>query len=155
MILLGNEVVSAISKNISQAISRGMISSTDEISKLYKDTPIQGAQKPYAFIHSVNTTHTPEIKEYAMQGFIIDVRCHPKDAQTNVQSWARQLSTKLIDCVDKIYVHNQQVRVGDIEINVTDNVLHVICNYTFRVLKQTDPGINMETLSYAEHTRNR
>lgn len=155
MVLQGNEVVSAIALNISQAIDRGEISSITEITNLYKDTPIQGMIKPCAFIDSIFSSHTPEIRDYAIRRYIVDVRCHPKDDQTGIQTWARILANKLISCVDKIYISNQQVRTKDIEWNVTDNVLHVICSYTFRVLREGDDYPDMETLTHSERTKRR
>lgn len=154
-ILEGNEVVSSIAYNIKSFIDAGIISNTDEIARLYKDTPIQGMVTPCAFIHSVSTEHTLEMRNYALWHYIIDVRCHPKPAQTNVQTWARHLAVKLLECIDRIQVDGQQVRAKDVTWNVEDNVLHMLCNYTFRVLRQIDPGNPMETLDYSGHAKRR
>lgn len=155
-ILLGNEVVSSISKNIYNAIERGDISNVTEIATLYKDTPVQGMNTPCAFIESVSTEHVLEIQNYAMWHYIIDVRCHPNPKNMGgkgVQSWARQLAVKLLDCIDRITVSDQQVRAKSVEWRVEDGVLHLLSTYRFRVTKEKEEGPIMETLSQTSRTR--
>lgn len=59
----------------------------------------------------------------------------------------------IMDCLDTITVSGQQVRSGDVEWKIEDNVLHVIFKYGFRVIRVKDPVPDMQTLTYGEHTK--
>ena len=76
-VLTGEEVVSGVAINVRAAFS------TAELKAIYKDTPLQNIKKPYAFIHQINAEHLNEMRGRAEHNFMIDVRVHPEDTQTN------------------------------------------------------------------------
>lgn len=147
-ILTGEEVVSSIATNIRA------IFSTTEIKAIYKDTPLQNIKKPYAFIHQINAEHLNEMRGRAEHNFIIDVRVHPEDNQTNVQTWARAIATKMLEALNIITVSGQPVKSRGIEWKVEDNVLHVITRYSYKVIHVEEPIPDMETLLYNDHIKN-
>ena len=146
--LTGEEVVSGVATNIRANFS------TAEIRAIYKDTPLQSIKKPYAFIHQVSADHTNEMRGRAEHNFMIDVRVHPEDTQTNIQTWARAVSTKMLEALNIITVSGQAVKSRGIEWKVEDNVLHVIARYAYKVIHVEAPVPDMETLLYGEHIKN-
>ncbi len=140
--LTGQEVVSDIATKLRRRFS------TKEIVEIYKDKPVQSMKTPCIFIHSVETSHTPELGRYAKWDHIIDIRCHPGRMQTNVHTWARSLAPAILECVERLTIHDQQVKARNVSWKVEDDVLHVIASYGFRVLLQTEEAPDMQTLNY-------
>lgn len=145
--LTGQEVVSNIATRL-----RSRFSET-EFAEIYKDKPVQSMKTPCIFIHSVETTHTPELGNYGWWDHIIDIRCHPGRMQTNIQTWARALGPMIVDCVERITVDNQQVKSRNITWRVEDGVLHVIGTYRFRVVRKPEEVPDMQTLIYGERIK--
>lgn len=146
-VLTGEEVVSAISENIRKYFS------TTEIKAIYKNLPQQKIQKPYAFIHQISSEHKIEIKNRAIWSFMIDIRVHPQDTQTNVQSWGRMIATRLIEAVNTITISGQNIRTRSMEYRVEDGILHFIVSYSFRVVHVEDDIPDMRNLLYGDHIK--
>lgn len=145
--LTGQEVVSELAKRLRHRFS------ITEFVEIYKDKPVQSAKTPYIFIHSIETTHTPELRNYAKWDHIIDIRCHPGRMQTNIQTWACSLGPMIVDCVQQITISNQQVKVKDATWRVENDVLHVVVTYSYRVVQKSEEVPNMETLTYGERIK--
>lgn len=146
-ILTGEEVVSGVSRNIRAAFTK------EELPAIYKDTPIQNVIKPYAFIHQIIAEHSNEMRGRAQHNFIIDVRIHPPDGKTNIQTWARAMATKLLEALNTITVSEQAVKSYGIEWKVEDDVLHFITKYAFKVVHTEEPVPDMQTLEYGENIK--
>lgn len=142
--LTGQEVVSALSKKLRTRFS------VAEFAEIYKDTPVQSMKTPCIFIHSIETTHIPDTRNYAWWDHLIDIRCHPGRMCTNIQTWARSLGPMIVDCIQHITVSNRVVKARNITWRVEDNVLHVITSYKYRVVEVDDPAPHMETLAYGQ-----
>lgn len=145
--LTGQEVVSDIAKRLRRRFS------TTEFVEIYKDKPVQSTKTPYIFIHSIETTHTPELRNYAKWDHIIDIRCHPRKMQTDIQTWASDLAPMILDCVQQITVSNQPVKVKNATWRVENDVLHVVVTYSYRVMQKFEEIPNMETLTYGERIK--
>ena len=142
--LTGQEIVSDLAKRLRSRFS------TTEFAEIYKDKPVQSMKTPCIFIHSVETTHTPDLRNYAWWDHIIDIRCHPGRMQTNIHTWARSLGPMIVDCVAYLTVDKQGVKAKNATWRVEDGVLHVIVNYGFRVLQKLEDVPDMETLAYGQ-----
>lgn len=140
--LTGQETVSDIAKRLRSRFS------VKEFAEIYKDKPVQSMKTPCIFIHLVETTHAPDLGNYAWWDHIIDIRCHPGRMQTNIHTWARSLGPMIVDCVGRITVDNQQVKAKDATWRIEDDVLHVIVKYHFRVLQKPEDVPDMQTLTY-------
>lgn len=145
--LTGEEVVSAVARNIRAQFSENIIK------KIYKEISWQNTQKPYAFIHQITSGHKNEMRNRGEWNFMIDVRVHPEDNQTNVNSWARGIATGLIDALNVITVSGQAVKASSIEHRVEDNVLHFIVSYAFKVIRITDAVPDMRKMRYGQHIK--
>ena len=145
--LTGEEVVSAISKNIRCYFS------DEEIKAIYKNSPQQNIQKPYAFIHQISSDHKNEMRNRASWSFMLDIRVHPRDNQTNIQSWSRSIATRLIEAINIITVSGQAVKARSIEHRVEDKVLHIIVSYSFRVIRLEDDIPDMKNLLYGARVK--
>ena len=145
--LTGQEVVSAISTRLRSRFSQ------NEFAEIYKDKPVQSMKTPCIFIHSVETTHSPELKGYAWWDHIIDFRCHPGKMQTNIHTWARTLGPMIVECVECLTVNNQQVKSRNATWRVENDVLHVVMSYRYRVLQTPDDIPDMQTLTYGERIK--
>lgn len=146
--LTGQEVVSQLAQRLRDRFSE------TEFVEIYKDKPVQSMKTPCIFIHSVETTHTPELRGYAWWDHIIDIRCHPGKMQTNIHTWARSLGPIIVDCVEKITIDNKQVKSRNATWRVENDVLHVIVVYRYRVVQKPEELPNMETLTYGERIKN-
>lgn len=142
--LTGQEVVSELARRLRSRFSE------KEFTEIYKDKPIQSMKTPCIFIHSVETIHTPELRNYAWWDHIIDIRCHPGKMRTDIFTWARSLGPMILDCVEKITVSGQQVRSKNATWRVEDDVLHIIVKYSYRVMRKPEEIPDMETLIYGE-----
>jgi hypothetical protein len=145
--LTGQEVVSEIATRL-----RGRFSDK-EFAEIYKDKPMQSMKTPCIFLHSVETTHTPDLKKYAWWDHIIDIRCHPGKMRTDIHSWARSIGPIIVDCVHTVTVDNQQVKMREATWRVEENVLHVIVKYRFRVMQKPEEIPDMQTLTYGERLK--
>lgn len=146
--LTGQEVVSAISTKL-----RARFTSA-EFLEIYKDKPVQSVKTPYIFIHSIESSYTPELRGYGWWDNIIDIRCHPGRMQTDVHTWARKLGPIIASCVSLIIVCGQQVKARSVTWRVEDDVLHVIAPYRYRVTEVVEAQPNMNTLSHGERLKN-
>lgn len=143
----GDCVVSAVAKNVRSQFSK------EDLKELYKELPQQGVQKPYAFIHQINAEHQNQMRNSANWTFMLDIRVHPKDHETDIQSWARGVAFKLIEAVNIITVSGQSVKARKTEYSVQDNVLHFIVSYEFRVIHAESEVPDMENLLYGGHLK--
>lgn len=142
--LTGQEVVSELAKQLRSRFSE------QEFTEIYKDKPVQSMKTPCIFIHSVETIHTPELRNYAWWDNIIDIRCHPGKMRTDIQTWARSLGPMILDCVAQVTVVGQKVKAKNATWRVEDDVLHVIVKYSYRVMRKPEEVPDMETLIYGE-----
>ena len=142
--LTGQEPVSECAKKLRSRFT------ANEIAEIYKDKPVQSMKTPCIFIHSVETTHTPDGRQYAWWDHIIDIRCHPGRMQTNIHTWARSLGPMITDCIEYITIDNQQVKAKNATWRVENDVLHVIVSYRYRVLRKSEEVPDMQTLAYGE-----
>lgn len=144
--LTGQEVVSAIAKKLRNRFS------IKEIAEIYKDKPVQSMKTPCIFIHSVETTHTPDLRNYAWWDHVIDIRCHPGKMCTDIHTWARSLGPMIVDCVSYLSIDGV-VKAKNATWRVEENVLHVILNYSFRVMQTLEEVPDMKTLTYGERIK--
>ena len=142
--LTGQEVVSELAKQLRSRFSE------QEFTEIYKDKPVQSMKTPCIFIHSVETIHTPELRNYAWWDNIIDIRCHPGKMRTDIQTWARSLGPMILDCVAQVTVVGQKVKAKNATWRVEDDVLHVIVKYSYLVMRKPEEVPDMETLIYGE-----
>ena len=145
----GDDVVSGVSLNIRRMFSR------EELKAIYKNLPEQNIQKPYAFIDQIDAKHTNDRGNRAYWRFMLDVRVHPEDNRTDVQSWARGVALKLIEAINTITVSGQPVKALSIEYKVQDNVLHFLVSYGYRVLHIEDEVPDMQTITYGTKLKNK
>lgn len=140
--LTGQEVVSEIAKRLRSRFS------DKEFAEIYKDKPVQSMKTPCIFLHSVETSHTPELRRYAWWNHMIDIRCHPGRMRTDIQTWARSLGPLIVECVEHITINNQQVKATNISWRVEDDVLHVTTTYRYRVVQASEEIPDITTLKY-------
>lgn len=145
--LTGQELISSMAEKLRSRFSE------QQIKAIYKDTPTQSVVTPYIFLHSVETSHTPQLRRYAMWDHIIDIRCHPEKMRLNIQTWARSLAIMIIDTVKYLTVSDQQVKAKSISWKVEDNVLHIIATYSFRVVEVPESIPDMQILEYGQRIK--
>lgn len=142
----GQEVISALSMAIRAAFT------TTEIVKLYKDTPEQGMQKPCVFLRSISFDPKTEMSNRSRWNYIIEIRCHPADGSTEVETWARGMAVRLLGVISSIRVSGQVVKATAINCTTQGGVLQLIANYSFGVLKTSDEIVSsMDTVEYGVH----
>lgn len=147
-VLNGQEVISEIARRLRAGFAESVFK------EIYKDTPRQGFQPGCIFIHDVEDTHKNELRGYANWGFNIDIRCHPPKDVSATFTWGRGIAVRIIDMVNKLQISGQQVKASDIIWKVQDDVLHVICRYSFRVREIPVEVPVMQTLTYGERVKN-
>lgn len=145
--LTGQEVVSSLALSLRSKFSEA------QFAKIYKDKPVQSMVTPCIFIHSVESTHTPDMRNYAWWDNIIDIRCHPGKMVTAIHSWARTMGPMIVECAKTITINGQEVKSKNLTWRVEDNVLHVTGSYRFRVIEMLEDVPNMQTLAYGERIK--
>lgn len=145
--LTGQEVVSELARRL-----RGRFSDK-EFAEIYKDKPVQSMKTPCIFIHSVETIHTPELRNYAWWDHVLDIRCHPSKMRTDIHTWARSLGPIIIDCVCNLTIDGQRVKAKNATWRVEDDVLHVTVTYSYRVMQKLEEVPDMQTLTYGERIK--
>lgn len=146
--LTGQEVVSELATRLRKRFS------DKEFAEIYKDKPVQSMRTPCIFIHSVETIHTPDLRNYAWWDHVIDIRCHPGKMRTDIHTWARSLGPMILDCVCRLTIDGHQVKVKNATWRVEDDVLHVIGTYSYRVMQKLEEVPDMQTLTYGERIKN-
>lgn len=147
--ITGLSLISAVTKTIRDAIP------ITELKVVYKDKPQQGMVKPCAFVHQIEAEHRQSLRLRGERFYTIDIRCHPEDKQSNINTWAYQLSDKIIAAVQSIYLLNDAkypIRARKLSWRVEQDVLHVIASYSLRVTSIED-GVDMDKLSYGERVK--
>lgn len=142
--LTGQDVVSAIAIKLRNRFSK------TEIAEIYKNKPMQSMVTPCAFIHLIEDTHTPDLANYAWWDRTLDIRFHPSKSCTNINTWAQTLRPMIIECLEYITIDGQEVKSRNIVCKVEDNVLHVVLNYKYRVMRKLEDVPDMETLIYGQ-----
>lgn len=145
--LTGQEVVSQITSRLRARFN------TKQFVEIYKDKPVQNMVTPCIFVESVNTVHTPQLKRYATWDYTFDIRCHPAVRQTNIQTWGRGVAVMVIEAVIRLEVSGQQVKATRANWRIVDDVLHVMVDYSFRVVETSEPVPDMQTLIYGERIK--
>lgn len=145
--LTGQEVVSAISTKLRSRFT------TSQIAEIYKDKPVQHMALPCIFVHEVDASYRPELRNRWWWDYIIDIRCHPETMRTNISTWGRGLAIMILETVESIEISGDIVKIRDAEWKVEDGVLHVIVKYSFRVHRVEDSAPDMETLTYGERIK--
>lgn len=145
--LTGQEVVSAISVKLRNRFTK------EQIAKIYKDKPMQQMTLPCIFIHEVDATYRPELRNRGWWDYIIDIRCHPDTMRTNINTWGRGLAVMILETVEYIEVSGQRVKTQEVEWKMEDGVLHVIVKYSFRVYRTGDEVPDMQTLTHGERIK--
>ena len=142
--LTGIEVVTGITKLLRQNFS------TQDVPNIYKDTPVQGLNKPCFFVHQLNHDTTQEMRNRAQKDYLIDIRYHPLESDTESQTTMNMIQEKLCSVVDTISVISQSVKAKSLKSQVVDGVLHTIVSYSFKVVKQPAEQPLMETVEITE-----
>lgn len=142
--LTGTEVVSALATQLRNRFTES------QFAKIYKNKPVQSQVTPCIFIHLIETQHTPDIAHYAWWSHSLDIRCHPGKMCTNINSWAQTLSPIITECVEYITIAGHRVKSNGVICRVEDDVLHILVNYRYRVLRKLDAVPLMESLEYGQ-----
>lgn len=145
--LTGTEVISSISK-----ILRAKFTSTEAV-KIYKDKPTQGMDKPCFFIEQLNLDTTSEMRARAQKDYLLDIRYHPKDTDTEARTTMNTIAEKLSASVGEIPIVGQAVKNRGMKSNIVDGVLHFIVSYSFKVVEQPEAQPLMETIDITERVR--
>ena len=145
--LTGQEIVSALAKSLRNRFS------DKEIAEIYKDKPVQSMKTPCIFIHSIETIHTPEMRNYAWWDQVIDIRCHPTKMRTDIHTWARSLAPMIMECASFVAFGDQGFKAKNATWRVEDDVLHVIVTYSYRVMQTLQEVPDMKTLTYGKRIK--
>src|SRR5574344_1977966 len=94
--LTGQEVISELVTRLRTRFT------TNQFKEVYKDKPVQGMVLPCIFVESVNTVSTAQIGRYAMWDHSVDVRCHPRKMQNDMQTWARGIAVMGLEASSRI-----------------------------------------------------
>ena len=132
--LTGETIISAISLKIRSSFS------TQEISNIYKNKPLQGMKTPSVFIHQINVNDENQMRNSSNRQYILDVRVHPSSHEKRVYSWLNNISERMRSVLNKIVVDNKPLKYNSIECKIEDDVLHCIVYYSFRVIDIHDDG---------------
>lgn len=141
MPLTGEEVVTSVCRIVRASFN------TVDIAAVYKEKPLQTVKCPFAVVQQIKASSKPELRNRAEQSYIIDVRVHPEITRTNTNSWLRSIGSKLEEALETLIIVGQNVRASSQEMHIEDSVLHVISNYSFKVVKILAPAVPMNTLT--------
>lgn len=137
--LTADDVVSGIAKKLQSAFK-------GEVDHIYKNTPLQGVQKPYFFIEQVSTYHDKELRTRGERRYFMDVHCHPEESTDYTLTWLNYIGDKLFEVLDTITITQSIVYGRTMRFEIRDNVLHFFVEYRFKVNKIETEGIKMQTL---------
>lgn len=145
--LTGQEIVSALAKKLRSRFS------DKEIAEIYKDKTVQSMKTPCIFLHSVETIHTPDMRNYAWWDQVIDIRCHPGRMRTDIHTWARILGPIIVDCAMYVRFNNLLFKAKSATCRLEDDVLHVTAVYSYRVMRTLEDVPDMGTLTYGKRIK--
>lgn len=140
----GTEVVSGV------AIALRKFFTEAEVPVIYKDKPIQGFVKPCFFIQLVSDNSQRIAKNSFMRNYIIDVRYHPSDDNNAKETTCSKISNYVLDAVNTVEISGLPVKAYEMECRVTDDVLHCITTYRFKVNETEQTLPKMESLGVKE-----
>lgn len=124
-----------------------------DIKVIYINKALQDMETPSAFLHLLNVDHTPELRNRAQRDYMVDVRVHPPNNSTEKQTWLFNLAEKVCESVQNVDLFGP-TKARTIKWNITDDVLHVIVTYQFKVYHSIpDTGVLMQTLNYIERVK--
>ena len=110
---------------------------------IYKDKKLQGLKKPCFFVFNLNSEQSKFNKDIFNRESLINVRFHSDYTRTDID----EVAFKLLDILSDIQNGELILRpIREITYEVTDGVLQMFIPYKIRVFKQSDNGVNMNTL---------
>lgn len=110
---------------------------------IYKDKKLQGLKKPCFFVFNLNSEQSKVNKDIFNRESLINVRFHSDYTRTDID----EVAFKLLDILSDIQNGELILRpIREITYEVTDGVLQMFIPYKIRVFKQSDNGVNMNTL---------
>lgn len=131
---------------VSQVAMKLLDGFKNEITTVYKDTPLEGMVKPCFFIQQLNTTHVKGLRNSGERIYFLDVRCHPNDKEDTKQTYCNAVGHKLFEVLDNITISGKRVTASNMRFEIMDNVLHFFVEYSFRVNKMGESIDKMRTL---------
>ena len=110
---------------------------------IYKDKKLQGLKKPCFFVFNLNSEHSKFNKDIFNRESLINVRFHSDCTRQDID----EVAFKLLDILSDIQNGELILRpIREITYEVNDGVLQMFIPYKIRVFKQSDNGVNMNTL---------
>lgn len=110
---------------------------------IYKDRKLQGLKKPCFFVFNLNSEQSKFNKDIFNRESLINVRFHSDYNRPDID----EVAFKLLDILSDIQNGELILRpIREITYEVTDGVLQIFIPYKIRVFKQSDNGVNMNTL---------
>ncbi|MDK0979352.1 hypothetical protein P5F73_07640 [Clostridium perfringens] len=110
---------------------------------IYKDKKLQGLKKPCFFVFNLNLEQSKFNKDIFNRESLINVRFHSDYTRSEID----EVAFKLLDILSDIQNGELILRpIREITYEVTDGVLQMFIPYKIRVFKQSDNGVNMNTL---------
>ena len=110
---------------------------------IYKDKKLQGLKKPCFFVFNLNSEQSKFNKDIFNRESLINVRFHSDYTRTDID----EVAFKLLDILSDIQNGELILRpIREITYEITDGVLQMFIPYKIRVFKQSDNGVNMNTL---------
>lgn len=110
---------------------------------IYKDRKLQGLKKPCFFVFNLNSEQSKFNKDIFNRESLINVRFHSDYNRSDID----EIAFKLLDILSDIQNGELILRpIREITYEVTDGVLQMFIPYRIRVFKQSDNGVNMNTL---------
>lgn len=130
------------SNTIVSSITRKLKDNFPEFN-IYKDKKLQGLKKPCFFVFNLNSEQSKFNKDIFNRESLINVRFHSDYSRPDIDDMA----FNLLDILSDIQNGELILRpIREITYEVTDGVLQMFIPYKIRVFKQTDNGVNMNTL---------
>ncbi|WP_338854784.1 phage tail terminator family protein [Clostridium perfringens] len=130
------------SNTIVSAITRKLKDNFPEFN-IYKDRKLQGLKKPCFFVFNLNSEQSKFNKDIFNRESLINVRFHSDYTRLDID----EIAFKLLDILSDIQNGELILRpIREITYEVTDGVLQMFIPYKIRVFKQSDNGVNMNTL---------
>ncbi|MGU8434652.1 phage tail terminator family protein [Clostridium perfringens] len=135
-------MIEITSSTIVSAITRALKDNFPEY-LIYKDKKLQGLKKPCFFVFNLNSEQSKFNKDIFNRESLINVRFHSDYTRPEID----EVAFKLLDILSDIQNGELILRpIREITYEVNDGVLQMFIPYKIRVFKQSDNGVNMNTL---------
>ncbi|GAA0717193.1 hypothetical protein GCM10008905_02570 [Clostridium malenominatum] len=119
---------------------------------IYKEETEEGFKKPYFFIKVLNSTQKKEFNNRYKKSVSFDI--HYFSDKEDINSDCLNIADKLYELLEYVSVESSLYRATNMKHEVIDGALYFFLQFNYKIIKQVEEELKMQTLHGEVLTKN-